>query len=180
MSADQATVMTLDADHMVGLWRDVELLLWRGEVELDAVVGLRDAIETLVTLRPRGIALFVIIEETSKLPSGEARRRMAQLLRDYESYIVASCIAMEGAGFRAAAVRSVLTGISFVARPKCPHGVFASVGAACEWLAAVRGHRMAHAFTGAELCAAIHEVRTRIGTVDGTGRAVSDIATPRR
>lgn len=27
-------MMTLDADHMVGLWRDVELLVWRGEVEL--------------------------------------------------------------------------------------------------------------------------------------------------
>lgn len=132
--------------------------------------GPRDAIERIAVLRPAGVALFVIITETSKLPSGEARRRMAQLLRDYESYLVATCIAMEGTGFRAAAVRSVLTGISILARAKCPHGVFPTVDAASAWLGGVCGGRMAHAFTDTELRGAIDDVRGRIDRFDRAGR----------
>ena len=126
---------------------------------MPAVYALRDEVERMVESRPGGIAVFVSIAEHAGVPSGPARTDLARLLRDHAPSIRASTVAVEGSGFRAAAIRSVLAGISLFVRPGYPHRVTDSLLASVDWLAATCGTTIERQFSGAELRHALLQVR---------------------
>ena len=55
-------------------------------------------------------------------------------LRNGAGRIRMSAVVHEGAGFRAAAVRSVVTGIAMLSKVPFPHHIFATVEQAAKWL----------------------------------------------
>ena len=68
----------------------------------------------------------------------------------------------EGSGFRAAAVRSVVVGLTMLAKQGFPHKVFANLPDAADWLDAELAHTVADPFSARDLCRAIRELRARI------------------
>lgn len=159
MIPEPATVTALDRDHISGWWRDVHFVFWHAETRLATVHALRDELARLVAERPDGLAVFGLIAPGVALPSGDARAEMARILRDHASSIRASCVVVEGSGFRAAAVRSVLTGISFVVRPGYPHRVTDSLVAGTDWMTETCGNTLGRTFSSAELRHALTQVR---------------------
>jgi hypothetical protein len=156
---EPATVTTLDRDHIVGWWRDVHFIFWYGETRMPAVHALREDLQRMVESRPGGIAAFVLVAEHVALPAGSARTQLARLLREHAPSIRASCVAVEGSGFRAATVRSVLAGMSFIVRPGYPHRVTDSLIASADWLAATCGNTLERSFSVAEIRHALMQVR---------------------
>lgn len=159
MIPESATVTTLDRDHIVGWWRDLHFIFWCGETRMPAVHALGEDLGRMVESRPGGIGVFVSVAEHVALPSGPARAELSAMLREHSASIRASCVAVEGSGFRAATVRSVLAGISFVVRPGYPHRVTDSLFASVDWLAATCGNTLVHGFSAAELRHALLQVR---------------------
>lgn len=150
---------TLDRDHIVGSWRDVHFVFWHGETRMPAVHALREDLARMAASHPGGLAVFVLIAERVTLPPGDARSELARMLREHAPTIRASCVAVEGSGFRAAAIRSVLAGISFVVRPGYPHRVTDSISAGVDWVASTCGHELPQTFSAPELRHALTQVR---------------------
>jgi len=67
-------------------------------------------------------------------PPSEAREAVAIFLRSAAGKVRMSAVMHEGFGFRAAAVRSVVTGLSMLVRLPYPHEIFATVEQAANWL----------------------------------------------
>ena len=72
------------------------------------------------------------------MPPAASRNELAATLRG-ASFIKASAVAFEGQGFRAAAVRGVVTGLTALARQPFPHKVFAHVAMWDDGMVSVTG-----------------------------------------
>jgi len=160
MLVEPPTILALDRDHLVATWRDVVLVNWRIATAPAAPRELRDITERFIDARPSGIAWFVIIEAAAPLPSAEARESLAGTLRDFGGRMHASAVVMEGQGFRAAAVRSVVTGVVLVSRLPHPHRVFHAAPEGCAWLEKQCGDAVARKFVAADLLRAIESARS--------------------
>ena len=160
MLPEPLTIMTLDADHLAGGWRDVFALIWRGPTTLRAIESVGVDFDCFAAERTGRYAIVVIIEARAPVPDGTVRSAMASILREHERRIAASAVAMEGTGFRAAAVRSVLAGMAMLVRPCYPHRVFGTVHDSADWLAATCATELSP-FAGTDLRQALVDARAR-------------------
>jgi hypothetical protein len=124
-----------DANHFVGTWRDVFVTIWRREVTVASVLFIQHRVRAFARrCSTRRCATLTIVEEGAPMPSSEARTALSNMFRFNAEEILCSSVAMEGNGFRAAAVRAVADGLSLVARQPFPHKTFATIDQATLWL----------------------------------------------
>lgn len=119
--------------YAIGSWRNIFIVSWRCNTTLDASNEVAEVCATFAAGHAEGIGLLTIIEDTAPPPPGKVRSRIAEFLGQAD-YIKASGVAMEGSGFRAATVRSVVAGLSMLARQPFPHKVFRDAHEALSWL----------------------------------------------
>ncbi|HBQ16494.1 MAG TPA: hypothetical protein DEF51_36955 [Myxococcales bacterium] len=107
--------------HVVGLWNNIVYTVWRQET---TTRGIR-AIERVVREHDDGplLALSVVTDQAT-MPPGEVREQLARVMLSFGQKVARSALVFEGTGFRAAAVRSVVSGISLVRPMPYPHRVF--------------------------------------------------------
>ncbi|WP_433931410.1 serine/threonine-protein kinase [Sorangium cellulosum] len=110
-------------DYVMASWRQIFCIIWRRETAEDDVRRVSEACAEFAKQHPRGIGLLTIVEDGAPLPQAPARRALARFLAEASAFIRCSAVVLEGSGFRAAAVRSVVTGLSLVARQRFPHKV---------------------------------------------------------
>ena len=125
----------VDADQALASWRTFFVLIWRNRTTVEGVRRASAELEAFARKHPHGVAMLTIVEADAPMPTTEARTTLGDMLRRAEESLRCSALAFEGDGFRAAAIRSVVTGLALVARPSYPHKVFDSVRSAVEWLA---------------------------------------------
>ena len=150
-------------DFAFGSWRSLFICCWRMHttVECAQEVGRRCA--EFAASHPEGIALLTIIEAHAPAPNNDARTAIADFPRN-ATYVRASALAFEGTGFRASLVRSVVSGLTMLARQPFEHKVFDSVPTATQWLVPeLECHRPAD-FSPAEATQAVDTFRTRVET----------------
>jgi hypothetical protein len=123
-----------DAEHGVGVWRNLLIAVWRKETRAGAVDGVSAVLGELAQ-NHRDVALLQVIEEGALAPDPDARRAISNMLKQHGSVIRCSAVVYEGDGFRAATLRGVVTGIALLSRPLYPHVVFASAISAINWTA---------------------------------------------
>lgn len=110
-------------NYIVASWRQIFCIIWLQETAEDDVRRVSEACAEFAKQHPRGIGLLTIVEGAAPLPQAPARRALARFLAEASAFIRCSAVVLEGSGFRAAAVRSVVTGLSLVARQRFPHRV---------------------------------------------------------
>ncbi len=155
-------LLTCDGDHLTATWGPVFITLWKKEARVDAARAIQFALRDFAASTPTGrVACLTVIEAKAELPSKDARIAVANLLRFNAESIVCSLNVMEGEGFRAAAVRGVVTGISLVARQPFPHRTSASVALAASWVATSM-QKEGLVFSSEELISAVESVRTAV------------------
>jgi hypothetical protein len=130
----ELTLYEHDDQHGVGVWRNVLMVVWRGDTRAAAVDRV-SALLAELTRSHRDVSLLQVIEEGATAPDSDARRALSSMLKQHSGAIRCSAVVYEGDGFRAATLRAVVTGISLLGRPACPHVVFASTMAAINWTA---------------------------------------------
>src|SRR5688572_27233637 len=129
-----SNIVKVTRDFALASFRDCFMVIWRHETTLDGARALRRGCFGFAETRPRGIALLTIVEEEAPMPPSDARAEIATFLRDGSDRIKASGVVFEGSGFRAAAVRSVVVGLTMLARQKYPHKVFGNLKEAAAFL----------------------------------------------
>ncbi|WP_437573812.1 serine/threonine protein kinase [Sorangium sp. So ce887] len=117
------SLVTKDSDYILASWRQIFCVIWRQETTYEGVRRLHDGCRRFAKQHPRGIGLLTIVESGASSPPAPVREALSFFLADASAYIRCSAVVVEGAGFRAAAVRSVVTGLSLVARQRYPHRV---------------------------------------------------------
>ena len=83
----------------------------------------------------RPVGFLDVVAVRTKPPPEDARTVFVDAMRKFGDKCAATAVVSEGTGFFAALVRSVVTGIAFVARPPFPIDTFATVDDAAIWLA---------------------------------------------
>jgi hypothetical protein len=169
MLVEPPEIVTIDRDHLVATWRDVLVVNWRVEVTMHAVRRLRSVLGEFAAARPAGIATFVVLDAGALVPGHEPRNETASVLRQFEAHTLASCVVIDGQGFRAAAFRSVIAGLSLITRVPYPHRVFGTIDAASDWLASCCGTRLSRPFVGAELDRAVKSMRSGLAMAHAAG-----------
>ncbi|HZS40192.1 MAG TPA: hypothetical protein VFF06_25350 [Polyangia bacterium] len=122
----------------------------------------RDGLKALAARQPSGIALLNIVEPSAPAPPSEVRGALARILTEFGHELKCSAVVHEGSGFRAAAVRGVVTGLTLLARQPFPHKVFATVDEASAWMTDTLHKSFGWTVTAVDLIDAVNDLRIRI------------------
>jgi hypothetical protein len=123
MDPDLWHLVTRQPDYVLASWHRIFCVIWRRETTEDAARHLRDACAEFAKKHPRGIGLLTVVESGASSPPLPARRAIASFLAEGSAYIRCSAVVVEGSGFRMAAARSIVTGLTLLARQRYPHRV---------------------------------------------------------
>jgi hypothetical protein len=123
-----------EADFAVGGGSKLLVIIWREKTTLSGIRICRDYVQKTCAGQGREFALIAIVEARANLPGGEERAALARLLHDSSRWIQVSALAFERGGFVAATIRSVVTGITVLARQQYPHRVFENVQEAARFI----------------------------------------------
>lgn len=83
--------------------------------------------------------ILSVVGTSCGVPSAEVREQLMRDVKAVQRYIGAVATVIEGAGFRGAAVRGAVTGMTVVLRPSYPVKTFATVLEAAEFLSRSAG-----------------------------------------
>jgi hypothetical protein len=109
--------------------------LWRYHTSADDVRELEAAARRAHEASGRAVGLIQIVPSTAVSPDSHVRKELARMLRDLNGVVSHSAIVHEAEGFRAAMVRSIVTGVAALSNPGFPHRVFTKVPEAAAWMA---------------------------------------------
>lgn len=135
ISSRAAVIREVTDDHIIMVWERSVCVVWKRATTLAGIEKLSSVYKEQAVRYPDGIYLLTIVEPTAPLPPPEAREALAIFLRSGGGRTRLSAVVHEGNGFRAAAVRSVVTGLAMLVRLPYPHEIFATVDQAARWLA---------------------------------------------
>lgn len=116
-------IVEKDDNYVLATWQQVFAVVWRRDTTPEGAQALQRECHRFATKHPRGIGLLTIVSEKAPMPPSAARQAVAHFLAEGSTYIKCSAVLMEGTGFRAAAVRSVVTGLTMLAKQAYPHRV---------------------------------------------------------
>lgn len=149
-----------DRDHFVFTLDRFFTMVWRRETRIDAVKRVNRIINDFaVSLTPQRFCLLTLVEAGAPMPPAGARAGLAHLLHANADFLVASAVAFEGSGFRAAAVRGVATSIAVMSNHQFPHRVFSSVFEATDFLSAELSRELGGRVDGRKLIDTLHSLR---------------------
>tara|TARA_B100001750_G_scaffold232269_1_gene231234 strand:+ start:340 stop:798 length:459 start_codon:yes stop_codon:yes gene_type:complete len=126
--------VALDPTHVLGTADQLLVCVWRG---LTTAAAMEEVARTAkrMAFESAPFAMVAIFEANAVLPGTRARREMTDLFRSIGDAVSCSAVVFEGHGYRAAAVRGMMRGLSLAARQPFPHEVFDDVPAAATWMA---------------------------------------------
>ncbi len=157
------TILEVHPDHALATWGNVFVIIWRNETTIQGVEAFRAASLQFAKAHPEGIGLLTIIVDKAPMPPSKARDRLAAYMRDPNNGIRASGVLFEGSGFRSAAVRSVVTGLTIIARQAFPHKVFANINDTADFLAPLLSEACGEDVGSQDIVAAVADIRSRVG-----------------
>jgi hypothetical protein len=157
-----AQVIALERDYCFAAWNAIFIVIWRHDTTAAGVQNLDVKLREHEASFTQGCGLLTIIEQGAPMPTSEVRTGLARFMTEGARVIRSSAVAFEGAGFRAAAVRGVVTGLTMLARQPYPHKVFATMADAAQWLGASLKETAQLDVDSTSLLTALSELRTRV------------------
>lgn len=139
----------------------VAILLWLGSPTIEGVNACGRVLIDCQARNPRrklGLLTVITVPAGQGTLSPPVRDALVEMLKTHEAALQASAIVFEGGGFRATVVRSVVTAIQMLVRPKFASGVYAErEPALAKLLRQLANHTQLEA---AELSAIVQELLT--------------------
>lgn len=130
---DIPKVAAVDSNHIVATWSRSVIAVWRNVTTADAVHAMRDTIQALGKRHPGGVTLLQLVEAHAVMPDSAARAALTDMLNTSRNVVKYSAVVYEGEGFKAAAVRGIVTSLTMLAKPPFPHRIFSTVDTAAVW-----------------------------------------------
>lgn len=134
MEPNPLIITQSNADCVIGAAEGVAVAVWMLHTHARDVPALAEAAHVAQRGAPGRVKLIQMVPETAITPDGQARAALSRLLRGLLGVVSHSAILHEAEGFRAAMVRSIVTGIASLSNPGFPHRVFARLPEAAAWM----------------------------------------------
>jgi hypothetical protein len=131
LAAAMYTLTEADSDHIKGVVGNMLFMVWVSRTEYACYRRGAEIVRMLGPRFPTGIGVLNLVEVSAVPPDARARGEFAQFLKLPE--IRHFSVTHEGHGFKAAAVRAIVSAAQFIAAPPFPHSVHATVDAAAAW-----------------------------------------------
>jgi hypothetical protein len=126
-----------DATSVIGSLDDCMICIVH-TLTSEAIDAIARTMNQLVARHGALRALSIAARKTGSEAVGEHRVAVAELVRQYTRCIRGAAVVSEGSGFRATAVRSLVTAVHIAGRASHPTKVFSTVPDALAWLATQR------------------------------------------
>jgi hypothetical protein len=109
--------------------------VWRKKPTPERFAEQKLHLDQVVRKHPGSAVFLVIVEADSEPPDEPERKASSKMIAGHGSNLKAVACVIEGDGFKAAIIRSVLAGIALFARAPAPIKYFDSVASASQWIA---------------------------------------------
>jgi hypothetical protein len=103
-------------------------------ITLDGVAAMGRGLAKLTQRQKMACSISFVERKSGPGASPEARKAIAEIANKYDKCLSGGAVVCDGTGFRATAVRSVVTAINMASRASRPSKVFATGELAIEWL----------------------------------------------
>lgn len=133
LADSEVRVIAKGRGYLFASWRQAYVLDWRDTTtkeSLDAaVLGKR----SVYADNPAGIVVFNLLASESPLPSSEIREYAERKQSEDTEGVLCHATVVDGRGFWASTMRSMLAGLYLVSRSPFPRKVFSNVDEAAAW-----------------------------------------------
>lgn len=153
-------LVAIEPHYVLASWRMVGIAVWVDDTPVNAIQAAQDMLTRQSLECPDGIAFLQIIGEDNQSIETPARDALRALLRSGRSSIRVAPVVYEGSGFRAAAVRAIVTGLLSQRSLGFPHRVYSTLEDAALAIALEFEKREPTRFAR-ELCEALADLRDR-------------------
>lgn len=116
--------------------------LWNCKPTLSLFEEQRSALAACARRHPRQTLFLCVVSVNSDPPDAPVREASSKMVRDHAQDLLGCACVIEGSGFRAAVVRSVLTGMNLLVRAQVPSAFFQDTSGAVEWLSSRAEHSL--------------------------------------
>ena len=134
MKAEHVTICQVNPDYVVGFVPGLAVAFWRQHTRPEYVQQLEAVARQAYKASKQPIGLVQIAPVTAIAPDARARTALVRMLRALDGTVGCSALVHETEGFRAALIRSIVTGLAALSSPGYPHRVFTTVGEAAAWM----------------------------------------------
>lgn len=114
------------------------LLVVSNVLTLEAVAAMARGMAKLVQRHGKLSSLSIVDRQSGPNTGSEARAAITEVVRKHSQSITGAAVVCDGTGFRATAIRSIVTAIHMASRSSHSSKVFAELVPAIEWLATTR------------------------------------------
>lgn len=135
-------------------WRGVGIVAWATQATGQHAREMAKLAEEVGKSHTRGSNVSLVVNR-APLPTHEARRVIHEVTRRYEKHIVCSATVIEGTGFWASAIRSLVTSLHLVGRWSFDLKTFSDIDALSEWLAPIHTRAVGTSVESTELAGAL-------------------------
>lgn len=143
-------------------YRNLSIMVWVGRADGAAIQRVRVLSHQLIAKYPDGHSNVTIILNGCPPPTEEARVAFNYVFDGRISDLRCMAMVLEGEGFWASALRSMVTGVRNVTANTFTVKLFSELGQASEWLPAEHLAGTGVALTSAELLSALTEARDEL------------------
>ena len=120
-------MLAVERQYVLASWREVGIAVWIEDVPVEAIQAAQYVLQGLALDWPEGIAFVQVIGEDQQSFEASTRTALRDLLRAARSFLREAPVVYEGSGFRAAAVRAIVTGLVSQHSYGFPHRVYSRV-----------------------------------------------------
>jgi hypothetical protein len=152
--------VVIEAHYLIATWRNVCIAVWIDETPAGAVRDVQQLIGRMGSEWPEGIAFLQVIGEDNQTIDGPARAALKSLLLAGRGALREAPVVYEGTGFRAAAIRAIVTGLLSQRSFGFPNRVYSTVDEAALTVAR-RFEKREPTRLARELCEALAALRDR-------------------
>jgi hypothetical protein len=135
---------------VMGSWKNITIVVWGTQATVALVSELARFSDELVKLHPKLSTVHMIING-APMPDTETRMALESLSERYTDQIACAGTLIEGGGFWASAMRSFLTGLNLIARPRFKTKTCATTRELAGWLVPVHARETGVQIDEAEL-----------------------------
>lgn len=137
LKANEIGIVRTNSDCAIGFTSGVAVAFWRLHTKAADVAELERAASQAHQTSGKPISLIQIVPTSAIAPDSHARAALAKMLTNLQGRVSRSAIVHEGEGFRAAMIRSIVTGVVALSNPGFPHRVFSTLAEAVTWVTQV-------------------------------------------
>lgn len=163
MPPDAVEITRVNSDCVLGFGAGVAIALWRYETTGADVLELQKTAERAHAAAGQPIALIQVVAASAIPPDAQVRTALGRMLASLLGRVSHSAIVHETEGFRAAMIRSIVTGLVALSNPGFPHRVFSTVEESVSWMTSGNAN-----LQRAKLLLAIESVRAAAHSAQAT------------